>query len=608
MNQTFVPAIRAALFVDFDQVFGALHRNNPKAAAAFATNPSQWLDFFESGLHEWNDETDPPAPRSILVRRCYLNPVGEIRVPQPRDDGTQAHRPDQRIRFSDYRVYFTQAAFSVIDCPTLTGHGKNSADIVMVMDILEALDHKTQFDEFIILSGDADFTPVLLKLRVHDRRTTILTDPMTAKAYRNACDYEVKQDDFIALALGMDPYPAPEPRPEPSTRNEHLLDLVARSVADHLAARGRSPINLLTPVFSKFNAFHTAVAEDLWFGQGSLLRLMQELARRDPRIKLDQNDSRSVVAFVGDAAAEPPPAGQDTRQDGSAASDDDVRAQALAVVRQALETASGPLLLSQLGHRVRVEVPDLKGRTWPGATGFRNFLERAQDPRIALLAEPPGYAYDPTRHLRQQEAPDPGAPVRPDAPERPFVAPPRLDNQPDSLVARRLAGLPEELVALAARVAQVSNCPVLLTEEFDALFEAIAGELSQVSSGGDQYWGRHYIASRVYERCGEQALPITRDNVTFVLTALENEDSNWHAEPRYHDRQVLAVAFCKNVEGLCESARMSLMDSERSVLKHWICGGPAPAVEPAVLPAPDGAFSSAPEDPDLGPPAGPSPA
>ena len=83
---------------------------------------------------------DAARPRSILIRRCYPNP----------DAG-----------FRRFRSFFTSAAFSVIDCPSLTRTGKNSADIYMVMDILDTLSHKTYFDEFIIFSGDSDFMPVL---------------------------------------------------------------------------------------------------------------------------------------------------------------------------------------------------------------------------------------------------------------------------------------------------------------------------------------------------------------------------------------------------------------------------------------------------------------
>ena len=179
--------IRTALFVDFDQVYGGLYRIRPEAAERFATQPDKWLRFFEEGQHvKGLDEGDEATQRVILVRKCYLNPVGSVRnaAPGPYRSGPPSR--DLQDNFSKYRAYFTRAAFSVVDCPPLTSRGKNSADIVMAMDIIDALGHKTHFEEFIILSGDADFTPVLLRLREHDRATTILGDTLVAAAYRAA--------------------------------------------------------------------------------------------------------------------------------------------------------------------------------------------------------------------------------------------------------------------------------------------------------------------------------------------------------------------------------------------------------------------------------------
>ncbi len=88
----------------------------------------------------------------MLVRRCYLNP--------------QAY---QRFRPS-----FNLAGFEIVDCPALTSEGKTSTDIHMVLDIVDLLQHETHYDEFIVFSADADFTPVLRKLRRWDRRTTVL--------------------------------------------------------------------------------------------------------------------------------------------------------------------------------------------------------------------------------------------------------------------------------------------------------------------------------------------------------------------------------------------------------------------------------------------------
>ena len=81
----------------------------------------------EGGDHELAINPDSePTERRILVRRCYLNPAA----------------------FQRYRAYYTRNGFAVIDCPPLTSQNKNGADIYMVMDILDALTHKTRFDEY----------------------------------------------------------------------------------------------------------------------------------------------------------------------------------------------------------------------------------------------------------------------------------------------------------------------------------------------------------------------------------------------------------------------------------------------------------------------------
>lgn len=175
--------IRTVLFVDFDNVFFSLQSADKAAAKRFADDPKRWLDAIESGSLI---ESMPGAPfegrRRILMRRCYANPAV--------------------MRY--FRNYFTRSGFQIVDCPPLTGRGKNSADIYMVVDILDALRHETRFDEFIILSGDADFTPVLLRLRAHDRLTSIYSNAVTASAYKTLCDGMITEEGLIDLMIGDD--------------------------------------------------------------------------------------------------------------------------------------------------------------------------------------------------------------------------------------------------------------------------------------------------------------------------------------------------------------------------------------------------------------------
>ena len=100
------------------------------------------------------------------------------------------------VRRCRCRRGIVRSGFQVVDCPPLTTSGKNSADIVMTLDIADAIEHRTRFDEFVILSSDADFTPVALRLRAYDRITSILANQQTAAAFRSCCDVVIDMEDF----------------------------------------------------------------------------------------------------------------------------------------------------------------------------------------------------------------------------------------------------------------------------------------------------------------------------------------------------------------------------------------------------------------------------
>ncbi|HYQ75630.1 NYN domain-containing protein [Cellulomonas sp.] len=195
--------LRTAMFVDFDNVYIGLRRLDPDAAEAFATDPGHWLSELESG-----SDADGDFSRRFLVRACYLNPSV----------------------FSRFRPNFTRAGFQVVDCPSLTQQGKSSADINLVLDAVDALDADTRYDEFVIVSADADFTPLVQRCRAADRRVTIITASPAASAYRAVADTVITADDLAELVtagqgaagdVGADVAPGAEPtaaaaEPEPA--------------------------------------------------------------------------------------------------------------------------------------------------------------------------------------------------------------------------------------------------------------------------------------------------------------------------------------------------------------------------------------------------------
>ena len=524
--------IRTALFVDFDQVYGGLYRIRPEAAERFATQPDKWLRFFEEGQHvKGLDEGDEPTQRVILVRKCYLNPVGSVRnaVPSPYRSGPPGR--DAQDSFSKYRAYFTRAAFSVVDCPPLTSRGKNSADIVMAMDIIDALGHKTHFEEFIILSGDADFTPVLLRLREHDRATTILGDTLVAAAYRAACDNQVRQQDFIEQAMGLSAA-APilhDAEDRPDGARPSLITNVTQAVASYLRQGGPRPINHLIPVFNGFPEFVYPSDGLKWFGYGSLTRLVDEMASREPALQIDKSDPSFWVLSCLPASDSSPDI-----------DDEALIARIVTCVKDILAKEPEPLPLARLGQIVRHKLPLSQDADWPGGARFGDLLRDANDPHIAVIPDPPGFAHDPIlqprREGRPQGATEPG----------------------------------DEMRALVAKVTQVSGCPALRPDEFRLLFEQMAAELQHLNGASRVPWTQWYLASAVYERCAEQGGRITRDAVSYVLTSLENAGYNWHAGADYHSADNLTDTFLDNLEALCEGARLELSDDELALLEEWV--------------------------------------
>ena len=172
--------MKSALFVDFDNVYTQLRDLQPDAAERFARYPSEWIRWMVESLGI-PDGHDPGARRRLLVRRCYLNPSW----------------------YQNYRSSFLRAGFEIVDCPPVTSQGKTSTDIHMVLDIIELLQHETRYDEFIVLSADADFSPVLRKLRRYDRRTSVLAIGFPSAAYQASADLLIDERLFVEKALGL---------------------------------------------------------------------------------------------------------------------------------------------------------------------------------------------------------------------------------------------------------------------------------------------------------------------------------------------------------------------------------------------------------------------
>ena len=165
---------KSAILVDFDNIFFGLWRIDPDLALMFAKQPDLLLEalaerYLIGGRRRW------------LVARCYLNPEGYVA------DGWQENGNEYRHFFRRFRPLWVRAGFEVVDTPTLA-RDKNAADIRIVIDALDLLQHPANYEEFVIASGDSDFTPLLQRLRANDKAITILFPGNASRAYVSVAD------------------------------------------------------------------------------------------------------------------------------------------------------------------------------------------------------------------------------------------------------------------------------------------------------------------------------------------------------------------------------------------------------------------------------------
>lgn len=170
----------AALFVDFDNIYTTLRVGYDKPTAdTFANTPIHWSSWIES----------------LVMKRLYPDPI--------------CRRFLKKVCFINSGVYpkagtnFAKAGFRVVDCPQVTAQGKTSADMHIVIDIMDTLNHTTHYDEFFILSGDCDFAPIAMRLREHARNVIILPVGNVATAYTSTASWRIREDWFIKTLTGV---------------------------------------------------------------------------------------------------------------------------------------------------------------------------------------------------------------------------------------------------------------------------------------------------------------------------------------------------------------------------------------------------------------------
>jgi len=151
---------------------------------------------------------------NFVIRRCYMHPSG---------------RTSNSDHFAKFRQSFVRDGWEVIDTPPLTNQGKTSADTHIVMDVLDAVVQFPHVGEYVIMAADADYTPLIIRLRKHMKTTVIYGPAAMSVAYRAACDSIIDERSMLDLLQEEDEQPESVPHvPVGEATPDRVRDAVAR--------------------------------------------------------------------------------------------------------------------------------------------------------------------------------------------------------------------------------------------------------------------------------------------------------------------------------------------------------------------------------------------
>jgi hypothetical protein len=490
----------SALFVDFDNVYLSLRRQSEEAAGRFARNPADWMSRIATGgLVRFKSQQDY-VRRRFAVARCYGNPGRKL---------VSRGGPADPHSFAAVRTNFMMAGLEVVDCQPLSSQFKNGTDIKIACDIRDYLEHPTRFGEFIVLSGDADFTPVLHHLRSHDRRTVVYANESTADIYKAFSDGWIEERDLLAFLMEET---APvmvssglKPRAELPYGDSFrgVMEGVAAAQAQ-AQAQGHAPVAKAAP------------AQD------------PALKRRMPASLASTAVQSLIEDFHG------------------------IAEEVLQLVVEVVRSSDKPVPIAYLADRAQKILGHAKtvGTNWAGSGGFLNFLNNNLPDTLQLSDKPPHFVYDPARH-RLDERAEP--PVQAQAPHPKATV---LQRQQDTG-----SGKLAELQNSISRIYEACKAPPLPPSEYQLLFTLIATEVHE------RGFAPVKTAQAVVARAAAQeGLRLAMKDVSFVLDAVDEMDP-WLEHTR--SPAAVARAYRDYVLAKCHSAGLKLTDDEYQLIQVW---------------------------------------
>ncbi len=186
-----VQAIKSVLFFDFDSIYRSLNRQRAGSGEQLGARAGAWLEAIETG--ELMEPRGEEIRRRFATKRCYADPKV----------------------LGKNRGWLTANGVQIVDCPQLGGHPRTPADVHLVLDTADALEHGAEVQEFILLTAEADLTPLLFRLRAHNRRIVVYSTEAGVASYNALADATIPERALLAV-LSRSPAEPATTRSDPS--------------------------------------------------------------------------------------------------------------------------------------------------------------------------------------------------------------------------------------------------------------------------------------------------------------------------------------------------------------------------------------------------------
>jgi uncharacterized protein (TIGR00288 family) len=172
-------------------------------------------------------------------------------------------------RFGEYVTALHELGIELMEIPERGMTGKNSADIRLVVDAMELSYSKEHIDTFVIVSGDSDFTPLVLRLKENGKAVLgVGMKDSTSDLLAANCDEFIYYEDIGAATGGapsLGSSISPKQRPAFQLLFETIEALQRENVAIMYSSLVKATMLRKQPQFSEtsygYRSF-TALLED----------------------------------------------------------------------------------------------------------------------------------------------------------------------------------------------------------------------------------------------------------------------------------------------------------------------------------------------------------